>query len=145
MDVVFYKNTSDRRKVGKALEEVARVSAKVKESCSILKPELYIMSDSTVNVNYIYIPLLKRYYFVDDIIFMEGKIKLFKCSVDVLESYKKEIKDLKCIVVRQEYKFNPYYNDAMLPVRTDTNYKVQTFGNVTESYNFYITTVGGVK
>ena len=103
------------------------------------------MSDSVVNVNYIYIPLLKRYYFVDDIIFMEGKIKLFKCSVDVLESYKKEIKDLKCMVVRQEYKFNPYYNDALLPVRTDTNYKVQSFGNVTENYNFYITTVGGVK
>ena len=145
MDVVFYKNTSDRRKVGKALEEVTRVSAKVKESCSILKPELYIMSDSVVNVNYIYIPLLKRYYFVDDIIFMEGKVKLFKCSVDVLESYKKEIKDLKCMVVRQEYKYNAYYNDALLPVRTDTNYKVQTFGNVTENYNFYITTVGGVK
>ena len=145
MDVVFYKNTSDRRKVGKTLEEVARVSAKVKESCSILKPEMYIMSDNVVNVNYIYIPLLKRYYFVDDIVFMEGKIKLFKCSVDVLESYKKEIKDLKCMVVRQENKFNAYYNDALLPVRTDTNYKVQSFGNVTESYNFYITTVGGVK
>ena len=54
------------------------------------------------NINYIYIPLLNRYYYVTDIILLNNNMFRFICSEDVLMSLKEQFKPLYALISRAE-------------------------------------------
>ena len=127
MTIKLFKIKDDARVVSKNVTEigagatlVGSVTAYFKDNVDILNPSLEIAYDPTyTDVNYIYVGAWNRYYFITGMTAGAQRL-IFKCHVDVLMSYKTDIKKLKCFVARQgdASKSNRYLNDPYLPFTT---------------------------
>lgn len=115
MTITLYKIPDDKRTVDKTLNTTTNLgdlTAHFKEDTDILNPVLEIAYNATyTSANYCYISDWNRWYFITG---MEtGAQRLYlRCHVDVLYTYRDEIRDLKCVIARQEEKYNTYLNDA---------------------------------
>lgn len=74
-----------------------------------------------LSANYAYIPLFNRYYVINDIISIRNNIWRLNMSVDVLMSYKKEIRNLYAFVNRNEFDYNKYIRDDLVSFYYDKN------------------------
>lgn len=112
LSVTLMNNASPIEKIGKSLTAVGSYACVLKQDTSILKPVIRIQtSDNIVTCNYMYIPDLSRYYFIDDIVSENNNIWNISGHVDVLETYKSGILSNTAVIKRQQYKFNTYLND----------------------------------
>lgn len=101
LSATLYNNTSDNAVIDKNLTEARQLSLTVLADCSILKPRLSLKwNDSLTNVNYLYIPFFRRYYFITEISTAPGGLAIITAAVDVLMTYKESIKALPAIVIR---------------------------------------------
>ena len=124
MIVYFYKIADDRKVVDKTTDSTTLVktcnSVHYKDDVDILNPTLEIAYDATLTTaNCLYVPDWNRYYYINNI--TTGMQRLFfECHVDVLKSYTSEIKDLYCVVQRQEdiNKANLYLPDYMFRAKS---------------------------
>ena len=57
--------------------------------------------------NYLYIPDLHRYYFIENISASTNNVYSISCSVDVLMSFRDEILSLDAYIDRNEFDYNP--------------------------------------
>ena len=112
MIINFYKNLSDKRYVNKNLKsEKSNVTAILKDNTNIKNPIIIVENFSELkSCNYIYISEFERFYYITDIEFSQQRVLIY-CECDVLMSFKDEIKNLKCILSRQENRKNLYLND----------------------------------
>lgn len=67
---------------------------------------------SIFECNYCYIEEFNRFYFIDDIVIQNNKLFSLALSVDVLESYKNKFMPLDAFVLRNEFQYDPFVNDA---------------------------------
>lgn len=67
---------------------------------------------SIFECNYCYIEEFNRFYFIDDIVIQNNKLFSLALSVDVLESYKNDFMVLDAFVLRNEFQYDPFVNDA---------------------------------
>lgn len=152
MNIVLYKNPSENNVIGKTsrLITVATINnAIVKGNMSIETPEIILAFNSSYknNFNYVYISEYNRYYFVDDIIDLTGGRIEIHCRVDVLESFKASIKELECIIDKQQdtNKTNMYYNDGSFKNLAKEFIYTKNFTNgFNENGEFILITAGGV-
>lgn len=82
----------------------------------ILNPVLKVLG-GRADCNYVKISDFgNRYYFVENVESVAGGHCLLHCHVDVLYSYKDSIKNLECLVSRNEFQENPFLVDTLLPI-----------------------------
>lgn len=112
MNATFYYNKSDKRYLNKSLEaKYSNIPLQVLEPSSVVNPTLKVSSGLIGQcVNYVYVNELERYYYIKDWIMENGYI-LLECEVDVLMSYRNQIKAQNVIVSRQEKQYNLYQTD----------------------------------
>ena len=150
MTVTLYKNTSDKRNLNKVITEIKSVSATAKGEINIISPTLILEYFST-DFNYCYISDFDRYYFVKSITLLTGHRVQIDLFVDVLMTYKEEIKNLTVNVLRYENIDPTFLSDSRIPLFSDTVQKVIEFPenifnleNPSEnSKNFLLTVAGG--
>ena len=84
-----------------------------------MAPIICVKNTSIAGANYVHIPDLGRYYFIDKIEITRTQLLTIFLSLDVLMSYKEQIKKLEVIV--RSSKSNPYYSGFIsgYDVRTD--------------------------
>ena len=147
----LYKNTADFRELDKSkfLTLINEIECNIKENTSIINPILKISKlkvNTIKKLNYLYLPDFNRYYFVNDIIECTGNILELHCKVDVLFSYKDDIRGITALILRQENINNPYIEDSQLLVRNNRTFEKINIGKVGDSNNHYYLTVnnGGV-
>lgn len=75
-----------------------------------------ISDDLLRKCNYIKVNKLNRYYFVDDIEFLQGSQYKLKCSIDVLQTYSGVILGSSQMIRRNEYLYNGRYQDEKFPI-----------------------------
>ena len=145
MNVIFYHSNSDKRKVDKALTNISTLSCDIIDDTSIINPRLKIKYNSNLlTANYIYIPSFNRYYFITNITTSKGYLWI-DTSVDVLMSYKTEIRGTTAIIKRQQNKFNKYLNDDRMKCYSYEILSAYAFGTpFTKSSVPYLTMLGGV-
>lgn len=150
--VDFYFNKSENNRVDKDIESVgiSQQECFFKGSTSILKPILIFRytNDSSVpkyfNCNYIRIGSpINRYYFVDEIITPVNKLIEIHCHVDVLMTYKNEIRQNKGIVLRQENQWNLYLNDGTFKVYQNPVILTKEFPSGFTDKSFILAVAGG--
>ena len=118
MQIKFYKITDDRRKLNKTLTAgnlKKTLTGELKIDTDILNPILEVGYDADIlTCNYMEIPALGRYYYIENITTSTQRL-LVAGHVDVLQTYATSIRDLDCIVARQESDGNAnfYLNDKM--------------------------------
>jgi len=66
----------------------------LRQNFDIIKPVLLLSKNDTINFNdynYLHLPELKRFYFIDEVTGVNNKLFSLMCSCDLLETYKDEI------------------------------------------------------
>lgn len=137
MNAKFYYNKSDRIVLNKDISEKESVTVRYKGDTDLINPIFIVNADKIDDkINYIYIGGdVKRYYFIDSVIFSQGHIEL-KCSIDVLMSHKSEIENQECIIIRNEKIWNMYLSDDRMELYHKPRYLTFPFEHgFTEYYD----------
>ena len=144
--VKLHQTSSPRNKIGKTLDAGLDFSCCLKDDCSILNPRLDIFTDADITGrNYLYIPAFGRYYFIDDIVSTNNGYWTITAHVDVLETYKDQIKANRAVIRRQENVFNLYLDDPDFQVYNYENIQTLQFAATTDlskSLQYVIVTNG---
>ena len=94
--------------------------------------------------NYCFIPKFNRYYFIDEIIPITGDRSIIKCRVDVLESFKDDIKSLTAIINKQETIADKFIDDGSWIVENKDFLQSYNFSNgFNDNGEFILITAGG--
>lgn len=145
MELTLYVNHSEKNQLGKLLDSGLTLLGSLKDETSIINPVILIQADNVSGYNYAYIKEFDRYYFIDDIVSVRTGLWKIKLSVDVLESFQTEIKNLSVILKNTEITGATNY---MIGDVWKTNVKettnIMNFPNgLSDSGEFILITAGG--
>ena len=145
MTIDFYKNHSEKNRLDKVLTSVTSMTGELKEDCSIIDPIIKIVGNvgTFAAVNYMYIPEFGRYYFINNVISVNNDICEVHAHVDVLSTYKDQIRAQNAIVSRQERKWNLYLNDGVFKTYQNPYIITKAFSSGFTSQHFVLTVAGG--
>lgn len=130
MEIRFYTMTDTRNTIGKNLGSYTSTFVKMKyQEMNITNPTFLLKFMEYPQYNYLYIPVLKRYYFIDDIIVKTDNTFEIQCTCDVLESFKEDILQGTGHLVKSE-SYNKYTDDDYPQA---VNYEVE---KITKECNF---------
>lgn len=140
MDVKVFINNSEKNKLDKTLINETTYTGQLKSETSILNPVIIIEGnlENLVSYNYAFIPLFLRYYFITDIISIRNNLIELRLAVDVLCSFKNQIRNLTAIIARQEKKFNVYLPDSYYKLSSKTMVQTKTFQKALSDTPFYV-------
>lgn len=93
------------------LKQVGTLTGTLREACSVMKPVIRCEFSNVPKFNYVYIPSMERYYFVEEITFISKNIYDISLRVDVLMSFRNEIKSLTGVVARNEFEYDDFIVD----------------------------------
>lgn len=145
MQIVLYKNSSENNVIGKNLTQIKTLECNFKNDVSIINPNLVLYYESALlSANYCYIPNFNRYYYIDEIIPITGDRSVIRCKVDVLESFKNDIKSLTAIINKQESIADKFIDDGSWIVENKDFLQSYNFSNgFNDSGEFILITAGG--
>ena len=133
MNLTLYYNASERKVVGKSLQNLGNVTGILKGDASIMSPTFILEANDNYlsGVNYLHWQETDRYYYIDDIQVMTGGRMVFYCSVDVLQSFATQIKEQTAIIDKQESRgeSNLYLNDGSFVDTEQTFNEILNFDN----------------
>lgn len=146
--IVFSTNSSPVNRIDKALTTVITATGTLRDGTSILNPEVEIetaLTESMVGaINYAYIEVFGRYYYVTDIKTETNGLWIVSMHVDVLMTYKTEIRAQNAVVARQEASFNMYLDDGWFMAYQNPIIQTKYFSNPTpfETQEFVLVIAG---
>ena len=98
MDITLCVNNSEKNKLGKYLSNLNVFSGSLKDETSVTNPVVIMELENPTGFNYAYIPEFGRYYFIDDIVSVRTGLWKISMKVDVLESFKNNIRGIPVIL-----------------------------------------------
>ncbi len=145
MDIKLYYNSSDNRCIKKVLADEFTITGTLRESTSIVNPEITVVSSNPLRYNYCYIPSLKRYYYINNVISVKNGVWKLIMEVDPLMSFKNDILALKVVVSKQSSPANgdEYIDDGSLVTDNLMFKTVYNFANGFNNESEYILITAG--
>lgn len=145
MTINFYTNQSEKNRLDKTLVSAFDLNGELKEDCSIIDPVIKVVANvsTMASVNYMYIPSFGRYYFINNVISINNDICEVHAHVDVLTTYKDEIRAQNAIVARQEKKWNLYLDDGVFKTYQNPYIITKAFSSGFTGQHFILTIAGG--
>lgn len=155
--VELYTNESPTNKVDKDITGVISASGYLRSGSSVIDPVLVIEGpqNGTVpsSVNYMRIQAFGRYYYITNIIAVDGvrvdengAAQLWEIHghVDVLMSYAEQIKEQTAIVAKQAETYNLLLDDGSFMTYQNPKIQTKVFSNATpfETQTFVLTVAG---
>lgn len=132
MNITLMNTDSPNNMINKVCTIVADYTGAVaRVNVSVENPVL-ILEESVANImgaNYCYISDFGRYYFITDKTCDVNGMWTISLKVDVLESFKYDIYQLKGIVQRQKDNYDMYLRDDKIPVGARKTVAVRKIGN----------------
>lgn len=133
MNITLMNTDSPNNMIDKTVTIVADYTGAVaRVNLSVENPVL-ILEESVANImsaNYCYIAEFHRYYFITDKTADVNGVWTISLKVDVLESFKNDIFQLKGIVQRQKDNYDMYLRDDKIPIGARKTVAVRNFGYV---------------
>lgn len=137
MNIVLYKNNSDKRALNKTLvDELTVDNVRLLDGDnSLLSPQLIFSGVNVANFNYCFIPDFNRYYFISSVDVLDNRRFMIRCNVDVLMSFADDIKKLTVISGKAATNFNKFLSDS-LPISAKRNIIVKnlTGGEINSAF-----------
>ena len=151
--IIFLKLESDKNTIGKTWSQeetdIVTIEGKMLFDKDILKPS-FIVSGNFSDFNYAYIPVFKRFYYIDTMQVKTGSMMEISFVCDVLQSFATDIKKNQAILERSESNYNVYMNDGEYWTQQDKEVDTVPFKNSSElealfarNNNTYILTIAG--
>nr|DAE24103.1 MAG TPA: hypothetical protein [Podoviridae sp. cty7j44] len=107
-----------------------------RDNIDLINPIFDIEWTQIPTFNYVYLNMFGRYYFVDNIECVRNNLYRIYCSIDVLMSYREQLKDLQVYVTRQENNVNAQIPDMKLPIQNNMEYLLEPLTNVLPRISF---------
>lgn len=125
MTLQLYNNTSESTKAVKNLIEIGTAEGTLRAPTDILNPTIRLpwSTGQSIPWNYCYIPEFRRYYFVVSMTAFSMNLIDVTMHVDVLSTYWDFVKELDCVVSRNEYKRTNDLVDQEIWFTADSLYK----------------------
>lgn len=106
MVVTLYQYSGKSNQIVKNLGVGVNVDGLIKDVFNVVNPSITLRANSQINdfkrFNYCYVPILYRYYFVENLTVLSADKCIINLSVDVLQSYSTEIKAATATIIRRE-------------------------------------------
>ena len=124
MNAYLYKNDADERYVDKTayLTELhSNIPCELKDDTDIIRPTLIFNYSVVPDVNYVWLSVLGRYYFIRNRIYSQGRVYV-ECEEDVLMTYRDQLKAQTVVIKRQRnnYDLNQVDNEWTIEGYTAT-------------------------
>lgn len=145
MNIILYVNNSEKNKIGKNLTDDFLLSGTVRDATNIINPVILIELNEIGNYNYCYISSFNRYYFITDITVIRTGLYAISLMVDVLESFKTDIKNLSVILLNtQNVGVNNYLPSQVFRNNVKAKTDIINFPNgLNDNGEFILITAGG--
>lgn len=127
--IVLQTSASEPNKVDKSLTDIATLTGDLKDATSIIDPVFLIAGDISayVGCNYLSVPTFGRSYFVRNITSVRNNLIQISAHVDVLSSFKTQLRTNSGIIRRSERNWNLYLNDGSLQTYQYPDVKTHPF------------------
>ena len=102
MDITLYYNSSEDNKLSKSLTNELLVQGTLRDRSDLLNPDILMKGVDFTIYNYAYIPVFNRYYFIRGYDIYRNDMYIVSMEVDVLQTFKDEIKNLPSILMESE-------------------------------------------
>lgn len=144
MEVRFYTITDERNTIGKTLGDYVSTFVNLKyQDFEVANPTLLLKFSSYPTFNYVGIPAIGRYFFVDGIVIKTEKTYEIRLKCDVLESFKDDIKQGKGLLVKSA-DGEPYFNSGYEHLESYDKHEFESSVTLKEDKYVVLATLGGV-
>jgi hypothetical protein len=99
MNIKLYYNSSEENKLSKLLTNELSLQGTLRDRSDLLNPDILMDGVDFTIYNYAYIPQFERYYFIRGYDIYRNDLYVVHMEVDVLQTYKDEIKYLPSILM----------------------------------------------
>lgn len=125
MDITLYKTNDDNRTVNKTLTNATNKKVELLSEFNFddLNIRLTGITD-TLAFNYLYVPKLKKYYFITDVTYKAKNTCIIACHIDVLMTFKESL--LKCKGLLNNFSQNKYPNSDSYNPPLDSTPQLET-------------------
>ena len=123
LDKRYLDKTGGMTKQGQTLTGVHFI-----DDTEIVNPTLKLSDFDEDKVNYVYIPSLRRYYYVSGVTYSKGYYYV-NLHVDVLMSFKDSIKKQTVVADRSASQYRQYIDDNILKTEQYRGEYMKPFGN----------------
>lgn len=145
MEIHLYVNSSEKNQLGKTLGSELILTGNLRDEASVTNPVILIQADNVSGYNYAYVKEFNRYYFIRNMVSVRTGLWRIELSVDVLESYKTEIKKLSVILRDTETTGATNYlsGDVWKTNVKETTNIINFSGGLSDTGEFILITAGG--
>ena len=144
MTIKLYNNLSDKIVVDKNItQQGSDVTGTLRENCSIIDPVIKMSAIGTylLESNYAYITEFGRYYYITNIVCV-GDLFEVHMHVDVLMSFRGDIRTNNAVISRQERNYNLYLQDGVFKTYSQPHYEIKQFGTGFTDFQFVFCVAG---
>lgn len=145
MNLVLQINNSEKNRLDKSITDITSLTGTLRDETSVIDPVIIIEGDlsSYVNCNYMTISDFNRSYFVNNIRSIRNDLFEISAHVDVLSTYKDQIRQNSAIIARQEKKWNLYLNDGVFKTYQNPFIVTKAFPSGFTEQHFIFSVAGG--
>lgn len=143
-NILLQRNTSELNKLDKTLTTISTLTGTLKTETSIIDPVIIVegvLSDLKT-CNYCTISEFGRSYFVNNIKSIRNNLIELTCHVDVVSTYKSQIRSQFAIVRKQENNWNLYLNDGSFKCYQNPIVLTKKFSNGFTTPSFVMAVAG---
>lgn len=143
-NITLQVNNSEKERLDKNITDIATISGTLREKTSLIDPVIVIEGDLSnyVNCNYMTISAFNRSYFINNITSVSNNLFEISAHVDVLTTYKTQIRTNDAIIARQEKKWNLYLNDGVFKTYQNPFIVTKAFPSGFTSQHFVFSVAG---
>ena len=143
-NITLQVNNSEKERLDKNITDIATISGTLREKTSLIDPVIVIEGDLSnyVNCNYMTISAFNRSYFINNITSVSNNLFEISAHVDVLTTYKTQIRTNDAIIARQEKKWNLYLNDGVFKTYQNPYIVTKAFPSGFTSQHFVFSVAG---
>lgn len=143
-NITLQVNNSEKERLDKSITDIATISGTLREKTSLIDPVIVIEGDLSnyVNCNYMTIQAFNRSYFINNITSVSNNLFEISAHVDVLTTYKTQIRTNDAIIARQEKKWNLYLNDGVFKTYQNPYIVTKAFPSGFTSQHFVFSVAG---
>lgn len=146
ISIAVQRNNSPSIYVDKDISTIATYTGSIKDETDISDPIFILEADlaDLTRVNYCTIAAFNRSYFINNITSIRAGLVELDCHVDVISSFKAQIRANKAILLKQEKDWNLYINDGSLMTYQNPLISTIDFPSGFSSPEFILAVAGGV-
>lgn len=146
MTIDLYTNFSEGQKLSKNLQFLREVeSVDFLETTDVLAPVIVLsdISDILSSINYCYIPVLGKYYYMNPPTYrVADGIWAFPCNEDVGMTWRNDILAQDAIIARQEFNYDMQLSDSAIPTYQKTHIQYRLFPEKFTDFQIVIPILG---